>query len=222
MKSSAVASTTGRARSSSAPAATDPATATATARPHTTRGRAAKASGSSSATSAPVSSRTGRATKPTAAEATTAGTPAHEPTAPRTPPKTRRARSAGPVVPAGSDWTVAQLRAVRADLAAKITDMQSQYDALMTQLEDLQRGGADGAGDDQADAGSKTFDREQELSILANRSDLLIQMQRALDRIDVGTYGVCESCGQPIPKARLQAFPMATLDVACKQREERR
>jgi DnaK suppressor protein len=41
-------------------------------------------------------------------------------------------------------------------------------------------------------------------------------------RIDAGTYGVCESCGQPIGKARLLAFPRATLCVACKQRQERR
>ena len=48
------------------------------------------------------------------------------------------------------------------------------------------------------------------------------QAERALQRIDNGTYGVCESCGQPIGKARLQAFPRATLCVSCKQKEERR
>ena len=89
-------------------------------------------------------------------------------------------------------------------------------------LNDLQQSGTDGAGDDQADAGSKTFEREQEQSIAANRLDLMTQIQRAVERIDAGTYGFCESCGRPISKARLKAFPMATLDVACKQREERR
>ena len=48
------------------------------------------------------------------------------------------------------------------------------------------------------------------------------QGERAQDRIDAGTYGVCESCGQPIGKARLLAFPQATLCIACKQRQERR
>jgi DnaK suppressor protein len=48
------------------------------------------------------------------------------------------------------------------------------------------------------------------------------QMRRAIARIDAGAYGYCESCGKAIPKARLQAFPAATLDVECKQREERR
>ena len=50
----------------------------------------------------------------------------------------------------------------------------------------------------------------------------MTQMERAVERIDAGTYGFCERCGNPIPKARLKAFPAATLDVACKQREERR
>ena len=92
----------------------------------------------------------------------------------------------------------------------------------MRDLNDLQQSGTDGAGDDQADAGSKTFEREQEQSIAANRLDLMTQIQHAVERIDAGTYGYCESCGKPIPKARLKAFPVATLDVACKQREERR
>ncbi len=78
------------------------------------------------------------------------------------------------------------------------------------------------AGDDQADAGAKTFEREHELALTQNARELLEQTERALARIDAGTYGVCESCGKPIGKARLQAFPRATLCVTCKQREERR
>ena len=78
------------------------------------------------------------------------------------------------------------------------------------------------AGDDQADAGAKTFQREHELALTHNARELLAQNERALARIVSGTYGVCESCGEPIGKARLQAFPRATLCVACKQREERR
>jgi RNA polymerase-binding transcription factor DksA len=59
-------------------------------------------------------------------------------------------------------------------------------------------------------------------ALTQNAQDLLDQGERALDRIDAGTYGVCESCGQPIGKARLLAFPRATLHVASKQRQERR
>jgi len=125
-------------------------------------------------------------------------------------------------VPKGSEWTRAELKAVRKQLTDELAQMRSAYDRSIRDLNDLQQAGTDGAGDDQADAGSKTFEREQEQSIAANRLDLLTQIQRAVERIDAGTYGFCESCGKPIPKARLKAFPAATLDVNCKQREERR
>ena len=80
---------------------------------------------------------------------------------------------------------------------------------------------AEGSGDE-ADAGSQTFEREHEMSLSNNSRDLLQQVERALGRLDSSTYGQCEDCGSPIPKARLQAFPRATLCVSCKQREERR
>ena len=125
-------------------------------------------------------------------------------------------------VPRDSEWTPRELAQIRAQLVAQLSEMQSEYNQSLIELDELQSSSTDGAGDDQADAGSKTFEREQELSIAANRLDLLTQIKRAVERIDAGTYGFCESCGKPIPKARLKAFPMATLDVACKQREERR
>ena len=78
------------------------------------------------------------------------------------------------------------------------------------------------AGDDEADAGAKAFEREHDLALTQNAQDLLDQGERALHGIDAGTYGVCESCGEPIGKARLLAFPRATLCVECKQRQERR
>ncbi|HVQ87537.1 MAG TPA: TraR/DksA C4-type zinc finger protein, partial [Actinomycetes bacterium] len=90
------------------------------------------------------------------------------------------------------------------------------------ELNELLRDSGDGSGDDQADAGSKTFEREHEMSVANNSRDLLLQVEHALVRITDGSYGTCESCGQPIGKARLQVFPRATLCVACKQREERR
>jgi DnaK suppressor protein len=60
------------------------------------------------------------------------------------------------------------------------------------------------------------------MTLANNARTMLAQTQRALARIDDGSYGVCESCGQPIGKMRLMAFPRATLCLPCKQREERR
>ncbi|MDH6191902.1 RNA polymerase-binding protein DksA [Streptomyces sp. CZ24] len=51
---------------------------------------------------------------------------------------------------------------------------------------------------------------------------MLRQTEQALVRLDEGTYGTCENCGNAIGKARLQAFPRATLCVDCKQKQERR
>jgi len=120
------------------------------------------------------------------------------------------------------DWSMEELAEVRTDLVREISERRADYDRALADITRLQQSAGDGAGDDQADAGSKTFEREQELSIANNRRDLLLQMERAIERLDAGTYGRCESCSQPIPKARLQAFPSATLCVRCKQREERR
>ena len=51
---------------------------------------------------------------------------------------------------------------------------------------------------------------------------MVLQTERALERIDTKTYGRCEDCGNAIGKARLQVFPRATLCMLCKQKEERR
>jgi DnaK suppressor protein len=89
------------------------------------------------------------------------------------------------------------------------------------ELAGLMRDAGDGAGNDQADVGSTTFERDHEMSLANNARDMLTQTEHALDRIDNGSYGICESCGQPIGKMRLMAFPRATLCLSCKQREER-
>ena len=121
-----------------------------------------------------------------------------------------------------SPWTSAELKGVRIQLGEEITRLQQQIAVAEADIADLIRDSGDGAGDDQADAGSKTYEREQEMSIVANDRDLLLQAERALARIGDGTYGVCESCGNAIGKLRLQAFPKATMCITCKEREDRR
>lgn len=72
-----------------------------------------------------------------------------------------------------------------------------------------------------ADAGTATFERERDLSLTNNIRDLTEKIDRALDRIDQGNYGLCERCGKPIEKARIKALPYATLCIKDKQAEER-
>jgi RNA polymerase-binding protein DksA len=118
-------------------------------------------------------------------------------------------------------WTAAELRAIRKELLAEIDLYGTEIHQAEGELEDLLRGSGDGAGDDQADAGAKTFEREHEITLANNARDMLRQAEHALERLDAGTYGTCENCGNPIGKGRLQAFPRATLCVTCKTKQER-
>lgn len=119
-------------------------------------------------------------------------------------------------------WTPEELEEVRAQLEEDIAGLRREIDRAESEIAERLGDPSDGAGDDQADTGAKTFEREHEMSLANNARDLLSQKERALGRIQAGTYGVCERCGNPVGKARLQAFPRAALCVTCKQREERR
>ena len=119
-------------------------------------------------------------------------------------------------------WTEAEVTEIRDQLAAEVAALRAEIDRAETDIASRLGAAAGDAGEDQADVGAKTFEREHELSLTHNARELLAQNERAVARIESGTYGTCESCGNAIGKARLQAFPRATLCVACKQREERR
>ncbi len=119
-------------------------------------------------------------------------------------------------------WSADELAEVRAELQAQAVSLRAEIDSAEAASESLKRAQSSEGSGDEADAGSKTFEREHEMSLANNSRDLLVQVERALGRLDAGTYGRCEDCGRAIPKARLQAFPRATLCVSCKQREERR
>jgi len=121
-----------------------------------------------------------------------------------------------------SPWTVKEVTSLADQLIAERDRLEGELADADAELTDLLRYSGDGAGDDQADSGASALEREHELTLVNNTRDLLEQTRHALDRIGTGTFGACESCGTAIGKARLQAFPRATLCVACKQREERR
>jgi DnaK suppressor protein len=127
-----------------------------------------------------------------------------------------------PVRPGEEPWTDAELKQVRTELEAESVGLRADIAKADSDIAERLTDSVRDAGDDQADAGTKAFERDHELALTQNARHLLEQGDRALARIDAGTYGVCESCGRPIGKARLLAFPRATLCVECKQREERR
>lgn len=118
-------------------------------------------------------------------------------------------------------WTTAEVAEIRQDLERDIARALADLRTAEEDLQGLIWDAGDGSGDDQADAGAKTYEREQELSLANISRDKLDQVRHALARLDGGTYGICEACGQPIGKFRLQAAPRATLCRSCKEKTER-
>ena len=119
-------------------------------------------------------------------------------------------------------WTAAEIKAIKAEISKELERLRRELAIVELEMDELIQESGEGAGDDQADAGTKTFEREHEMSLVINARDMVLQTERALERIDNKTYGNCEECGAPIGKARLQVFPRATLCMLCKQKEERR
>jgi DnaK suppressor protein len=126
------------------------------------------------------------------------------------------------VIEGEESWNATELKAIRAELAKDLVRLKKELAEIESEMDDLIEASGVGAGDDQADAGAKTFEREHEISLVYNARDMVLQTERALERIDTKTYGRCEDCGNAIGKARLQVFPRATLCMLCKQKEERR
>jgi len=120
------------------------------------------------------------------------------------------------------NWTATELKSMRSELAKELVRLKSELAIVEADMADLISAAGVGAGDDQADAGTKTFEREHEMSLVYNARDMVLQTEHALERIDSKSYGRCEECGNSIGKARLQVFPRATLCMVCKQKEERR
>ena len=105
-----------------------------------------------------------------------------------------------------------------ADLKARLLKERDELDEQLTTIEDTSfattqsdLSGDVGLDDEAADAGTATFEREKDLSIEQNVRDLLQKIDRALSRIEAGTYGICERCGKPIEKARVKALPYVGL-----------
>ena len=93
--------------------------------------------------------------------------------------------------------------------------------------DNLNRSPRDSSGDlssysfHMADQATDNFDREFALNLVSSEQDVLYEIDDALRRIDMGTYGVCENCNKPIEKARLMALPFAKMCIVCKSESEK-
>ena len=175
---------------------------------------------------APVKKAT--ATKATAKKAAAVTrAPATKKAATKAPAKKAPAKKAASaaklvVLEVEDPWTKQELAQVRKQLNDDVARLTSELSEVEGDLAGMIENSGEGAGHDQADVGSASFERDQEMVIVNNARDMLVQSQHALERIADGSYGQCEICGNPIGKNRLMAFPRATLCLSCKQREERR
>jgi RNA polymerase-binding transcription factor len=161
-------------------------------------------------------------TTPVTKASPAAPAPANPVPAKKASPAARTSASKLVVLEAEDPWTKDELNDVRNQLRADVKRLNAELDDVAGDLADLMRDAGESAGSDQADVGSATFERDQEMTIVNNARDMLEQSEHALARIADGTYGVCEMCGNPIGKNRLMVFPRATMCLTCKQREERR
>jgi DnaK suppressor protein len=100
----------------------------------------------------------------------------------------------------------------RASYTKQAEELKAQADSLALEHEpgDVQFDEEGGEG------GTSNVDRELDLVLSGQARAAIAEIDRALGKIDIGTYGVCEQCGRDIPPARLQALPYAALCVACK------
>jgi len=100
------------------------------------------------------------------------------------------------------------LEAEQARLLAMIAQMEIESDENL------------GYGNHMADDATEAFEQAKDMALLQNAERLLEQVRDALGRLDDGTYGKCENCGEPIDPARLEALPYLTLCLRCQQRLE--
>jgi DnaK suppressor protein len=111
-----------------------------------------------------------------------------------------------------------RLLSERAELQEQLTTIEEQ--SFSNSQSDLS--GEVSFDEENADAGTFTFERERDLSIENNVRDLMGKIDRALARMDEGTYGLCSRCGKPIEKARLKALPYVDLCLKDAQAQSRR
>ena len=119
--------------------------------------------------------------------------------------------------------TKRDLQAYRRRLEAELAELRGQRAELEEAAEASQAyaTGEVGFDEEYADAGSYTFERERDLSLVDNVKDLIEKVERALGRIDDGSYGRCEACGKPIEAERLDALPYTTLCLVDARRRVR-
>jgi DnaK suppressor protein len=153
-----------------------------------------------------------------------------------TPPKTSKANGAGKIpapgkvkatILPGKNHKEKRLDPFTRSQKEKLLQLRdAMVDSMAGVAKDNLRSRAEGSeasafGMHQADAGSDAYDRDFALSLLSQEQDALYEIDQALKRIELGTYGKCEMSGKPISHARLEAIPFARFTVECQSQLEK-
>jgi RNA polymerase-binding transcription factor DksA len=188
-----------------------PASGTTKAATKTATTKAPTKTATTKAKAAPAKAAPAKATKTTAkAPAKATKAPAKGTTTTTTTKAATKAKA-----PALDKFLEAQREALleeRATYTRHATDLRAEAEQLAADREpgDVQFDEESGQGD------TMNVERERDLALSAQAMAAVEEIDKALIKIDAGTYGICERCGQPIPKERLKALPYAALCVACK------
>src|SRR6266496_215375 len=145
----------------------------------------------------------------------------------RRSPKSRRQTTEAPAVLLGLNHSEKKLDPFTRKQKQKLLELRdAMVDSMAGVAQGTLRSRAEGSeasafGMHQADAGSDAYDRDFALSLLSQEQDALYEIDQALKRIELGTYGKCEMSGKLIPHARLEAIPFARFTVQCQSQLER-
>jgi len=145
----------------------------------------------------------------------------------RRSPKSRRQTTESPAVLLGLNHRERKLDPFIRKQKEKLLQLRdAMVDSMAGVAQGTLRSRAEGSeasafGMHQADAGSDAYDRDFALSLLSQEQDALYEIDEALKRIELRTYGKCEMSGKPIPRARLEAIPFARFTVECQSQLEK-
>src|SRR5438128_2790189 len=152
---------------------------------------------------------------------------ARRPKTARRSPKSKRQSAESPAVLLGLNHREKRLDSFIRKQKQKLLQLRdAMVDSMAGVAQGTLRSRAEGSeasafGMHQADAGSDAYDRYFALSLLSQEQDALYEIDQALKRIELGTYGKCEMSGKSIPHARLEAIPFARFTVECQSQLEK-
>src|SRR6266581_448191 len=145
----------------------------------------------------------------------------------RRSPKSRKQTTESPAILLGLNHREKKLDPFTRKQKQKLLELRdAMVDSMAGVAQGTLRSRAEGSeasafGMHQADAGSDAYDRDFALSLLSQEQDALYEIDQALKRIELGTYGKCEMSGKSIPHARLEAIPFARFTVECQTQLEK-